>query len=383
MTLSPSKHTVIDYLVQVKPELEEMVYKIGITRIGGIGPRNARKLINHFGSPKKVFDAPKKELQNIFGIGDKRLGEIKSGVALSKAEKELASIRSSGVRALYFEDDDYPRRLKQLPDAPIVLYWLGECDLNSATFLSVVGTRKPSAHGLQQCARIIQELKPFNPVIVSGLAYGIDVCAHRAALENDLKTIGVIAHGLDDIYPASHRSLTKKIQQSGGLLTEYPGHVKAEREFFPMRNRIIAGLSDATLVIETKKRGGSMITADLSNGYSRDVLALPGRPGDEYSEGCNWLIKKNKAQLVDSAEDIADYLGWMVKSPKAIQSKLFNELSQEEYQIVKLFEVEKLLSIDQIAILADLPQSQLAKLLLELEFKSVLTCLPGKRYKLL
>lgn len=382
MTLTSIHSSALPNTLTPQIDNDDLLYQIAITKISKVGHKNAKRLIAHFGTPKNVFKASKKELSEIFGIGDARVTEIKSDIPLQKAYKELAYNKEHGIRAIFFNDEDYPRRLREVEDGPIVIYVRGNADLNPERMISVVGTRKPSNLGAHLCSRLIEDLKEYNPTIVSGLAFGVDAIAHRTALECGLPTIGVVAHGHGDMYPAQHRSLAERMSANGAVLSEFTHNITAEREFFPMRNRIIAGLGDAVVVVQTAKKGGSMISADLANAYSRDVFTFPGRVGDQAFQGCNLLIKENRAQLIESAADLAFQLGWDQPKPKVFQTELFAQLTEQEAALVDLFKDAPELSIDQISARAKLPLSQLSNLLLQMEFKSILLSHPGKKYSL-
>jgi len=367
---------------QASRSKSDAVFNLAITKIPKIGHKNAKKLIAHFGSARKVFQASKRELADVFGIGDKRISEIKSSRAIEEAEAILTLHEKHGIKTLYFEDKEYPSRLREIEDGPIVIHTRGDADLNPKRMIAMVGTRKATSSGKYLCEKLIDELKGYHPTIVSGLAIGIDATSHRAALHAGLPTIGVVAHGLSDIYPARHRGLASKMLEQGGILSEFEYDTKAEREFFPMRNRIIAGLSDGLVVVQTARKGGSMISADLANAYHREVFAFPGRVGDATSSGGNLLIKNNRAQLIESAEDLAYHLGWDQPCDAGRQPLLFPDLSPVESTIVDLLKPVDALSFDQLAFQAKMPQDELSGTLLGLEFKQVLVALPGKRFAL-
>lgn len=310
-------------------------------------------------------------------------GEIQSD-ALKRAEEEIKFIEKEKITALFFTEKIFPFRLKQCEDAPVLLYYKGSADLNAQKIISIVGTRNATNYGKKITEKIIEELSPFSPLIISGLAYGIDICAHRASLKNNLPTIAVLAHGLDLLYPGDHANTAKQMCEQGGLLTEFISKTEMLPEFFPRRNRIVAGLADATIVIESKKSGGSLITADIANSYNREVFAVPGRLDELSSEGCNLLIKANKAMLIQSAEDVIKTLNWDVetKKEKKIQQELFKNLSGEEELIVNLLKEKKGIHIDELSIASNLPMSKTATLLLNLEFSGVVKSLPGKIFEL-
>lgn len=363
----------------------DLLYRIALTLVPQVGPVQAKILLQQ-AEPEEIFKARTSFLEKIEGIGPIRAREIRNFRDFSEAEKEIRFIEKHRLRVLFLTDPDYPRRLLHCYDSPTILYAKGDADFNPAKSLAVIGTRHHSDYGKQQADKIIQELAGHGISIISGMAYGIDAIAHKAALRYQLPTVGVVAHGLDQVYPADHQGLAREmINQGGALLTEYRYGTAPDKHHFPARNRIVAGMSDATLVIETGERGGSMITAELANGYHRDVLALPGRISDTKSAGCNLLIKQNKAQLITGAADILQLLGWEpapAKTRKSLQRNLFTELSPEEQVITRLLDEKEELPIDELHLQAGLSNSVVAAALLNLELQNVVVTLPGKRYRL-
>lgn len=365
-----------------------LLYNIGITLIPGVGSITAKNLIAYCGNAEAVFKAKKRTLEKIPGIGPLLMDMLSNSDiqvdALKRAEAEIAYCEKEKITPLFFTDEQFPFRLKQCEDGPVLLFYKGNVDLNVAKVISIVGTRSATNYGKNIAEKIIEGLSPFSPLIVSGLAYGIDIIAHRASLKNNLFTIAVLAHGLDLIYPGNHANTAKQMVKQGGLLTEFISGTDMMPEYFPRRNRIIAGISDATIVIESKKTGGSLITADIANSYSRDVFAVPGRLGDPTSEGCNLLIKSNKAMLIQSAEDVIKALNWdtEIKKSKQTQTVLFKNLSGEEELIVNLLKTRKNMHIDDLSNETKLPMNKAASLLLNLEFSGVIKSLPGKMYEL-
>ena len=363
--------------------MDELLYKVAITLIPNVGPVTTRNLVSYCGGVKAIFEARKRELLKVPGIGHHIADNIVNQDVLGRAEEELRFIDKHGIRALFYLDDDYPRRLRHYPDSPAVLYYKGSADLNAGRVVAIVGTRSPSVHGVHTCEELIEGLKPYGAIIISGLAYGIDITAHRKCLNLQIPTIGVLGHGLQRIYPPQHQAVARAMAKDGGLLSEYPGPTLPDREHFPMRNRIIAGLCDALVVVETKRRGGSMISAHIANDYNKDVFAVPGRIKDSCSEGCNHLIKTHKAALIESAADIAYVMRWEEPgAPKAIQKQLFVELTAAEKIVVDLLNQYEAIGIDQLTGTMQVANSQMASLLLELEFKGIIRALPGKRYVL-
>lgn len=364
--------------------MNKVLYKTALSMISGIGCITAKRLIAHFGSIEDIFRANKKDFLKVQGIGKVLADGIQNTNALERAEKELEFTQKNEIDILFFLDDNYPEKLKYCEDAPIILYYKGTEKLNHQKILSIVGTRNATLQGKDNCNKLIDDLKisGHKPIIVSGLAYGIDVCAHQAALKNDLATVAVLGHGLHTVYPAAHKNIAEKIIEHGGLLTEFANNSKLDSSNFVRRNRIIAGIADATIVVESAKKGGSLITADLANSYNRDVFAYPGRVNDKYSTGCNWLIKTNRATLMENISDLEYILGWQHNPKQAVQKQLFVELNSDEKIIINILdEEEEELSIDIIALKANMPVSKVSALLLNLEFSGLIRSLPGKMYK--
>ncbi|MBN8702343.1 MAG: DNA-processing protein DprA [Bacteroidetes bacterium] len=361
------------------------LYNIALTLIPKIGDVLAKNLVAYCGSSEAVFKEKKDALLKIPGIGQSAAKSIVENDVLIRAEQELEFIMKYGITPLFYLDKDYPNRLKQCNDGPVMLYYKGENVLNSDKIISIIGTRNATNYGKQQCEKLVADLKELNPVIISGLAYGIDVHAHQAALDNELPTIAVLAHGLDKMYPAVHKSVAKKmIENGGGLLTDFKSETIANKENFPKRNRIVAGICDAVVVVESKKEGGSLITANIAVSYSRDVFAFPGKATDVYSQGCNHLIKTNRAGLIESAEDLIYQLGWQKKEkkPPTKQIPLFANLSPEEEVLVKILQEKGNTGIDDLAYYSSIPVYKLSTLLLNLEFAGVVRSLPGKMYSI-
>lgn len=359
-------------------------YQIGITLLPGIGDVIGKKLIAYCGGVEAVFKEKKSALEKVPNIGKKLVESILNQNVLSRAEEEIVFIEKHNVIPLFYLDKRYPARLKNCADSPMMLYYLGNADLNVPKIVSIVGTRNATDYGKAMCDKIIEGLVPYDVLIVSGLAYGIDTNSHRAALEKKLRTVAVLGHGLDKIYPYANKSLAIKMMDHGGLLTDYMSKTNPDRENFPKRNRIIAGVSDATIVVEAGKKGGALITAEIANSYNRDVFSVPGRIGDTFSEGCNFLIKTNKAALVQSAEDVAYIMGWELPGAekKKKQRELFVVFTEDEEKVVKVLRDENLPGIDKIIQQTGLPTSKVAAALLNLEFQGLLRALPGKVYKL-
>ncbi len=367
-----------------------LLYNIALTLIPGVGDVLAKNLISYCGSAQAIFRSPKQKLVKIPGVGAKIAQAISGQNVLERAEAEIEFIEKNNIEPIFYLDDAYPVRLKHCHDSPILLYYKGNADLNRSHVISIVGTRKASAYGKIVCEQIVEALSAYQVLIVSGLAYGIDICAHKAALRQQMDTIGVLGHGLDRIYPYRHNEDARKMIMQGGLLTEFPSQTKPDRENFPRRNRIVAGMSDATLVIETAKKGGAMITAHIAHSYNRDVFAIPGRIKDGLSAGSNQLIKSNIAALVESVEDIVYAMGWEQPATadipagegQQLQKSLLLNMSQEEKNILEILKDHADAGIDEIIFRSQMSTSTVASVLLNLECSGIIKALPGKRYQL-
>ncbi len=363
---------------------EALLHQIALSQLSGIGGITAKKLVAYCGGVEAVFKEKKSHLIKIPGISHAIVDLVfNNKEAFTRAEEELQFIEKYAIKTLFYLDKEYPLRLKQCNDSPILLYAKGNANLNNPKILSVVGTRSATEYGKQLSHQIIRDLVSLDVLIVSGLAYGIDSAAHKAALDVGLETVSVLGHGLDRIYPATNRALAEKIVKNGCLLTEFITKTKPDRENFPQRNRIVAGMADATLVVEAGKKGGALITAEIANSYNRDVFAIPGKVNDPFSMGCNYLIRTNRAALVESAQDIMFSMGWdedASKKPK--QRSIFLSISSEEQKIIDVLKEKGECGIDEICIDSGLNPGKTAEALLNLEFEDVVRCLPGKRYKL-
>jgi len=362
----------------------DLLYQIALTLIPNIGCIQAKTLIENYGDAENIFKAKKKDLAAIENIGLVRANNIKAFEDFKSAEEEIKFIEKYKIQPLFITNEDYPRRLLNCYDPPTILYYRGNANLNASKIISIVGTRSNTDYGKQVTEKLVSGLSELNVLIISGLAFGIDAIAHKSALQNNLETVGVLAHGLHTIYPRQHKSLAKEIVQHGGLLTEFRNGVKPDRFNFPSRNRIVAGMADATIVIETAIKGGSMITAELANNYNRDVFALPGKTTDSKSAGCNYLIQNNKAILFTDANELIENLGWQSKKiNKKQQKELFIELSEDEKIIIEILKEKETTHIDGINIRSNLSSSSIAAAILNLELQNVIAGLPGKMYKLL
>jgi len=362
----------------------DFIYQISLTLIPNIGDIHAKALINHFGNAGAIFKAKKKELEEIEGIGSVRARSIKEFENFNLAEEEIAFIQKYKITALFITDKNYPQRLLNCYDSPVILYYKGNADLNSSKIVAIVGTRNNNEYGKSVCKKLVEDLAEQNILIVSGLAFGIDSIAHKSALKNNLKTVAVLGHGLDRIYPTQNKSLAKQMIEQGGLLTDFRSKTNPDKQNFPKRNRIVAGISDAIIIIETGIKGGSLITAELGNGYNKDVFAIPGRTNDTKSEGCNYLIKNNKACLITSADDLLENMSWKEqKKPSAKkQRELFIELTDDEKIIVNILQQQEQIHIDELYIKSGLSSSAVASALLTLEMQGVVNSLPGKIYRM-
>ncbi len=350
----------------------------------GVGNMLARNLMSYCGSAEEIFKTKAYILNSIPGIGPKTAKSISDQSVFDRAEEEIKFIEKYNIKPLFFTDKEYPSRLKNCADAPVLLYFKGDADLNASKIISVVGTRNATEYGKELCQKLISELQVHNPLIISGLAYGIDSLAHKECLKNNMKTVGVLGHGLDRIYPAQNRSLAGKMLECGGLLTEFISNTNPDRENFPKRNRIIAGISDATIVVEANIKGGALITAEIANSYNRDVFAFPGRIDAEFSSGCNYLIKTNRANLISGVKDLEYLMGWNEINAKkaAPQISMMLNLTAAEQKIVDVLKSNSLIEVDELALKTNMQQSKLAVSILGLEMQGIVIALPGKVYKL-
>ena len=352
---------------------EEIYYTIALTRMTGFNQAMALQLYQSLGGGKAVYE----QRQNL-GNWDE---------ALRRAAAEMEFIEKNSIKAMTMQDDDYPQRLKECPDAPIILFYKGEADLNKSRVINIVGTRQCTTYGQDMVRRLIDDLRTMCPdvLIVSGLAYGIDICAHRQALADGFETVGVLAHGLDQIYPHHHRATAAEMVKKGGLLTEYMSQTQALPNNFRQRNRIVAGMSDATILVESAYKGGGLITCRIAQEYGRDVFAFPGAVGMPFSEGCNRMIRSNTAALITSAQDLVESMGWetIAQKPEAVERQLFPDLTEEEQKVVDLLQQTNDLQLNLISVKTNIPIGQLTALLFSLEMKGVVKPLAGGTYHLL
>jgi len=364
----------------------ELLHQLALTLVPNIGDVQAKILIQHFGEVSAIFKAKTSALEKIEGIGSVRAKSIKEFDDFHIAEKEQEFIEKYKIKTFFLTDKDYPKRLLNCYDSPTLLFYKGIADLNAPKIVAIVGTRTNTEYGKQFTEKLVKDLSEQNITIISGLAFGIDAMAHKAALKHGLPTVGVVGHGLDKIYPSENSSLAKEmIKEEGGILSEFFSGTKPDKHNFPLRNRIVAGISDATVVVETNIKGGSMITGNLANAYNRDVFAVPGRTTDTKSSGCNHLIKYNKAILLTDADELLELMGWKEKSKTKTkkQKELFIELTPEEKQVVQLLQAKETVSIDEINLSSGLSSSTIAAAILNLELQNIVASLPGKMYKLL
>lgn len=367
---------------------EKQIYQVGLTMINGVGDILAHQLLQEIGDAEAIFREKQSALEKVAGIGSVTAAEIKRPDVLRRAEKEVAFAEKNQITICFLTEPNYPARLKECPDAPVLFYFKGNACLNAAHVISIVGTRQASDYGQELTRKLINDLAVRFPdlLVVSGLAYGIDICAHRHALHAQLPTVGVLAHGLDRIYPPVHRNVAVEMLANGGLLTDFPSGTNPDRANFIKRNRIVAGLSDTTLVIESAEKGGSLITADIAFSYGRDVYAFPGRVNDVHSKGCNDLIRRNKAGLITSADDLISAMRWDVEEktkqlPQQLQL-LFPE-NEEKQRVVSFLSKRHELHVNELALEMGLPVQQLSTLLFEMEMDGVVRAMPGNKYKLL
>lgn len=363
----------------------ELLYQLALTLVPNIGDVQAKILLQYFGNASSIFKARQSELEKIEGIGSVRAKSIKEFDDFQIAETEIKFIEKYKIKTLFLTDEEYPQRLLNCYDAPTLLFYKGKADLNTSKVVGIVGTRNYTEYGKQFTDELVEGLSAQEILIVSGLAIGIDAFAHKAALKYNLPTVGVVGHGLDKIYPPVNTSLAKDmVKHDGGLLSEFFSGTKPDKHNFPLRNRIVAALCDATIVVETNAKGGSMITAKLADAYNRDVFAVPGRTTDHKSSGCNYLIKNNKAILLTDANDLMEVMGWVDKRPKARKQKeLFIELTPEERILVQLMQEKETVHIDEINFKTGISSSAVAAALLNLELQGIIGSMPGKMYKLL
>ncbi|MBM1105302.1 DNA-protecting protein DprA [Aurantibacter crassamenti] len=362
---------------------KEIIALLRLQHVPNIGDVTAKKLISFCGSAGAVFDEKLHKLQKIDGVGNYKLKGLFDTEHLEAAQAEYEFIKKNEIGCVYFMEPNFPTYLKHCIDGPIMLFKRGNIDLKQQKLISIVGTRKITSYGMAFCEEFIAAIAPLNPIIVSGFAYGVDICAQRAAVKHGLQTIGCLAHGLNQIYPKAHARYMADVERNGGFFTEFWSTSNPERENFLKRNRIIAGMSEATIVIESAEKGGSLVTADIANSYNRDVFAVPGRTHDKFSVGCNNLIKQQKAQMLTSAADLIYNLGWQLENKKSnvVQKQLFVELDPEEKLIYSYLQKEGKQLLDVISLDCKMPVFRVSSTLLNMEMKGVVRPLPGKLFE--
>ncbi len=366
---------------------EDKRYQVALSLIQGIGPVLAKQLINYFESPQQIFKATKGKLTKVSGLGQKLAALISDETRLlQRADEILEKSEKQGIETHFYKENSYPERLKMILDAPIVLYTKGNINLNSERILGIVGTRRATQYGLKQTDSIVSDSQNSETVIISGLAYGIDVKSHATALKRSIPTYGVLACGLDTVYPTRHRVIAEKMLKKGGLISEYPIGTKADARLFPARNRIIAGLSDALIVVEAAAKGGALISANLAHSYDKPVFAVPGELGKSYSEGCNLLIRNYKASIYTGFRDIEEALNWDLDSPTnhKTHQRNFDHLPDTSKKVLNvLLNNGQQMHLDELSWQSEIPLNQLASILLQLEFDGIVKPLPGKEYRIL
>lgn len=367
------------------PEKEQdLFYKIALTFVKDVGIVTAFRILKHFDNDAEaVFKASLKELKSVSGLGEARVKGFKDDTVFARTEQELEYVISEDINVLWYFDDNYPTKLKDCTDAPLLMYYKGQNIWDIERRIALIGTRKYTDYGQRACENLIEELKNEKVLIVSGLAHGIDTIAHKAALNSGLNTLGVIGNGFKTVYPAANKKLYKDMIEQGGVLTEYPSDAIPSREHFPMRNRIVAGLCDVTVVIESDRKGGALITARCADSYNREVAAFPGRVYDAKSSGCNELIRTNMAAMVTSAQDLLELMNWDdgVKK-KPVQRKLFINLSPDEQIIYDALGEKDSLHADELLYKCGMSNSKLAATLLQMEMQGLIKALAGKHYRL-
>ena len=368
---------------------DEQIYTLALTRIPGLGLIGAWNLVRTLGNASVVFQHRKELKELVPEVSDKLIQALDCPEAFRRAEEELEFAEKNQIQCITLNDPSYPSRLRECEDAPLALFYRGNTPLDAQRVISIVGTRHATPYGEELCASFLQDLAQLCPgtLIVSGLAYGIDIHAHRNALRQGFPTVGVLAHGLDRIYPSAHRKTAIEMMDHGGLLTEFMSGTNPDRQNFVRRNRIVAGMSDATIVIESAAKGGALITAELAESYHRDCFAFPGRATDIYSAGCNELIKNNRASLILSAEDFVQAMGWNAthrKAKEAVQRELFLDLNEEEKKIVDILqETTEGIQINTLVVKTNIPIHRISPLLFELEMKGVIKALAGGIYRMI
>ena len=361
---------------------QDLFYLLALLKVDGVGDIMAKKLLTHCSNAEAVFKTNSNQIAAIDGVGAVLLKNLKDKLVFEKANQELEFIKANNIKVSFFQDENYPDRLKHCIDSPVLIFSAGNINLKNKKIISIVGTRQITSYGTEFCRKLIEDLAPLDPVIVSGFAYGVDIVAHQLAMDYNLQTIGVLAHGLNQIYPKTHKKYVAKMEENGGFMTEFWSSSNPDKENFVRRNRIVAGMTEATIVIESADKGGSLITANIANDYNRDVFAVPGRVTDKYSQGCNDLIKTQKANVLTSAADLVYILNWDIENKsKTIQKQLFVELEPDEQKIYDFLLKNGKELLDIIALQCDFPIYRISGILLNMELKGVIRPLPGKLYE--
>lgn len=361
---------------------QELFYLLALLKVDGVGDIMAKKLITHCGNAEAIFKTKPTQIAAIDGVGSVLLKNLQDKTVFEKANQELEFINSNQINVSYFQAEEYPDRLKHCIDSPVLIFSAGKINLKNKKVISIVGTRQITSYGSEICRKVIEDLAPLDPVIVSGFAYGVDIVAHQLAMDHNLQTVGVLAHGLNQIYPKSHKKYMAKMEENGGFITEFWSSSNPDKEKFVRRNRIVAGISEATIVIESADKGGSLITANLANDYNRDVFAVPGRITDKYSQGCNNLIKTQKANVLTSAADLVYMLNWDIESKvKTVQKQLFVQLEPDEQIVYDFLLKNGKELLDVIALECNFPIYKISGILLNMELKGIVRPLPGKLFE--
>ncbi len=361
----------------------DLIYILALQHVSRIGDTIAKKLIAHCGSAEGVLKEKKQNLLKIDGIGAITISDLYAQNHIEAAMAELEFIKAESIKCQYFKDEDYPERLKHCIDSPLLLFSSGTINLNKKHVISIVGTRKITTSGIAFCEKLVEDLAIYDPIIISGFAYGTDITAHKAAIKHKLQTVGCLAHGLNQIYPKTHKKYVAEVENNGGFYTDFWSSDAFDRNNFLKRNRIIAGISEATIVIESAEKGGSLVTADIANSYNRDVFAVPGRTTDSLSIGCNNLIKQQKAHLLSTPFDVPYILNWQLEKEQqpVVQKQLFVELDTDEKAVYNYLKNHNKELLDTIAINCKLPTYKTASILLNMELKNVVRPLPGKLFE--
>lgn len=365
-------------------QTENLRLALALSRVSGIGKKTLKALFEEFNILSDIFDLSADEITERTGMKAKWHEKIKSEADFAFADTEILFCDDNNISIINYRSANYPSRLTYCHDAPPLLFVKGNIPFDTSKWLAVVGTRNATSYGKEWCKKLVEDLAPMHPIIVSGLAFGIDICAHRAALSANLPTIGVLAHGLDTVYPAAHKTTASQMQEYGGLISEYPQKTRPDAQNFPERNRIIAGMCDGVLVVEGSESGGALITADIAFSYSREVMALPGRVNDTWSKGCNNLIKYNKASLVENVQDVCRVMGWKVhrKSEKNVHSDTLPFLEPNEETVYSILKSKGTQHIDSLNAVENISVGEVSMALLSLELKGLVISLPGKMYAL-